>query len=104
MNAINGFGQELTVKRGVRLDSFLFDDGWDDPQTLWQFQSGFPHGFAPLRAAAQKYRSAIGVWISRLRRIRAAEAARLEFGSAQGFETNASGLSLAGPEILSALS
>ena len=33
---IEVFGRELFDKRGVRLDSFVFDDGWDNYQTLWQ--------------------------------------------------------------------
>jgi hypothetical protein len=34
LDRINAFGQQLTVARQVQLDSFLFDDGWDDPTTL----------------------------------------------------------------------
>ena len=60
LNVINTFGEELVVKRGVKLDSFLFDDGWDDTATLWRFHSGFPNGFTPLRQAAAKYRAAPG--------------------------------------------
>ena len=41
---------ELHQKRGVKLDSFLFDDGWDDHASLWGFNSGFPNGFTPLTA------------------------------------------------------
>src|SRR5207245_837248 len=51
---IEAFGAELHAKRGVTLVSFLFDDGWDDPQTLWHFHAGFPRGFAPLREAAAR--------------------------------------------------
>src|SRR5208282_4591384 len=64
LNVINTFGEELVVKRGVKLDSFLFDDGWDDPATLWRFHSGFPNGFTPLRQAAAKYGAAPGIWLS----------------------------------------
>ena len=39
----------------------VFDDGWDDPQTLWQFHSGFPHGFKPL---AELCRSTTRTWAS----------------------------------------
>ena len=46
------------------LNSFLFDDGWDDPKTLWGFHSGFPNGFSPLRDAAARYGTAPGVWMS----------------------------------------
>lgn len=95
--AIAQFGRELTQKRGVRLDSFLFDDGWDDNQTLWQFHSGFPNGFTPLMAAAARWHTAIGVWLSPFGGYGSAREQRLAFASSQGYETNASGFSLAGP-------
>src|SRR6516162_7547071 len=61
LNVINTFGTELTKKRGVPIASFLFDDGWDDPSTLWQFNAGFPDGFTKLRAATAAYNTAPGV-------------------------------------------
>jgi len=55
VEAIEVFGRELTAERGVRLHSFVFDDGWDDPKTLWQIdRKHFPRGFAPLLKAARK--------------------------------------------------
>ncbi|HTL73785.1 MAG TPA: enterotoxin [bacterium] len=96
LDAINQIGRELVEQRGVKLDSFLFDDGWDDNRTLWQFHSGFPNGFAPLKTAAARYDSAIGVWLSPFGGYRQAKAQRIEFGSAQGFETNANGFALSG--------
>ena len=53
--ASNAFGHELTEKRGVKLDSFLFDDGWDNHKSLWKFNDGFPNGFTPVKEAADKY-------------------------------------------------
>ena len=41
LGAINAFGNELVKKRGVTMDSFLFDDGWDDPKNLWHFHLDF---------------------------------------------------------------
>ena len=41
LNVINTFGEELVVKRGVKLDSFLFDDGWDDTRPV-AVSSAFP--------------------------------------------------------------
>jgi hypothetical protein len=55
LGVITAFGTELHERRNVVLDSFLFDDGWDDPQTLWRFHAGFPHGFTPLRDPAARY-------------------------------------------------
>ena len=66
------FGEELTVKRGVKLDSFLFDDGWDDYATLWQFDKpDFPNGFAPLAGGGGEIRRGAGhlaFAVGRLRR------------------------------------
>ena len=60
VDRINAFGRELTEKRGVKLDSFLFDDGWDKHDSLWKFNGGFPDGFTPLKDAAQRYNAAAG--------------------------------------------
>ena len=97
-NAINQFGQHLVTERGVQMDSFLFDDGWDDNKTLWQFHSGFPNGFTPLKAAAAQYHAGIGVWVSPFGGYDLARKQRLQFASQFGYETNASGFSLAGPK------
>jgi hypothetical protein len=98
LNRIHAFGRELVEKRGVKLDAFVFDDGWDDNRTLWKFHAGFPDGFAPLRAAAAKYGAGIGTWISPWGGYSRAKAERLEYGKTQGFETNRHGFSLAGPK------
>jgi len=98
LGVIEAFGRELTQRRGVAMDSFVFDDGWDDNRTLWGFHSGFPRGFAPLDAAAQKYKSHVGVWLSPWGGYGQAKAERLKYGQTQGFETNQNGFSLAGPK------
>ncbi|MFH1264253.1 MAG: enterotoxin [Planctomycetota bacterium] len=98
LDVIETFGRELIEKRGVKMDSFVFDDGWDDPKTLWGFHSGFPQGFTPLKEAAAKYDSALGTWFSPWGGYGQRKAQRLEYGKTQGFETNARGFSLAGPK------
>jgi len=98
LEAIEGFGRDLTKKRGVELDSFVFDDGWDDNRTLWRFDKGFPNGFTPLEKAATKYDSALGVWLSPWGGYGVAKKGRLAYGKTQGFETNDRGFSLAGPK------
>ena len=55
LKVIDLFGKELIEQRKVVMDSFVPDDGWDDPATLWRFHEGFPHGFAALRQAAERY-------------------------------------------------
>ena len=94
---IDAFGTELHQKRGVTLDSFLFDDGWDDSKTLWRFNSGFPDGFAKLNAATRKYGAGPGVWMSPWGGYGKPHEERVAYGKAQGFETNADGFALSGP-------
>lgn len=97
LGVMKQFGREMFEKRGVPLDSFVFDDGWDDPKTLWKFHDGFPSGFAPHQKAAERQKSAIGVWLSPWGGYGQAKKDRLEYGKTQGFETNSRGFALAGP-------
>jgi hypothetical protein len=94
---IAAFGEELHRTRGVELDSFLFDDGWDDPNTLWGFHKGFPRGFSALRDAAARYGAAPGVWMSPWGGYGKPKQDRLAVGKTKGFETNAGGFALSGP-------
>lgn len=98
LDTIEAFGGQTVRQRGAKLDAFVFDDGWDDPKTLWQFHDGFPKGFAPLRAAAARYGAMLGTWISPWGGYGKRKAERLTCGKARGFETNRSGFSLAGPK------
>ncbi|MGH9732025.1 MAG: enterotoxin, partial [Candidatus Acidiferrales bacterium] len=97
LDVINAFGAELRAKRGVTLDSFLFDDGWDNHKSLWNFNSGFPSGFAPLKQAAVKYGAAPGIWLSPWGGYDGPRKERLEFGKQQGYEENSGGFVLSGP-------
>jgi hypothetical protein len=96
LELIDVFGRELVEKRGVTLDSFVHDHGWDDVSRVWQFHSGFPQGLASERAAAAKYHSAVGIWFSPWGGY-SGRAKRVEAGQEQGFETSKNGLTLAGP-------
>jgi len=96
LELIDIFGRELVKKRGVVLDSFVHDHGWDNVSVVWQFHQGYPRGFTPHREAAAKYQSTVGVWFSPWGGY-SGRALRVEAGERQGFETNKNGLSLAGP-------
>jgi hypothetical protein len=97
LDVIRAFGEELTVKRSVKIDSFLFDDGWDDPHSLWSFDPGFPDGFAKLKIAAAKYGAAPGIWLSPWGGYDEAKEQRLKYAKLQGFETNEGGFALSAP-------
>jgi hypothetical protein len=97
LKVVELFGKELIRQRRVKMDSFVLDDGWDDPASLWLFHKGFPNGFAPSRRAVEEYDSVLGAWLSPFGGYGTAKQARLKYGREQGFETNKSGFSLAGP-------
>lgn len=97
-SVIHAFGTELVEKRGVKLDSFLLDDGWDDPRSLWTVNSGFPDGLAPLSKDANEYGAALGIWLSPWGGYNEAKDIRLQYGKKEGFETNEGGFALSGPK------
>jgi len=98
LDRIHAFGEELAVKRGVKLDSFLFDDGWDDRSGSWHFSKDFPHGFVPLREAAAKYGAAPGMWLSPWGGYSTPKEERVARGKAAGYEIVNDGLALSGPK------
>jgi hypothetical protein len=99
LDRIKVFSDSLISKRMVKMDAFLFDDGWDDNKSLWQFNTGFPNGFTKLTQATQAVNAGLGVWISPWGGYDEPKLQRLTFGRQQvpAFETNENGFSLTGP-------
>jgi hypothetical protein len=95
---VNAFGTELSRKRGVKLSSFLFDDGWDDPATLWHFNAGFPNGFTEVRKAAARYDAAAGVWMSPWGGYGKPKQQRVAAAKSDGYEIVDNGFALSGPK------
>ena len=102
LEAIRLFGERFIQPHGVIMDAMVFDDGWDDPRSLWGFHRGFPNGFQPLAALCRQYGTRLGVWLSPFGGYGAPKEQRLKYGREQGFETNANGFSLAGPKYYGA--
>jgi hypothetical protein len=98
LDRVNAFGKELHEKRGVALDSYLFDDGWDNHATLWSFNAGFPDGFTRVREAAQKYGAEPGVWLSPWGGYDGPKKERVAFGEKEGYEIVEGGFALSGPK------
>ena len=99
LDRIKVYRDSLVLKRHVKLGAYLFDDGWDDNKSLWQFNNGFPNGFSKLSAAANASNAVLGVWVSPWGGYHQAKAQRLAYGKQQNppFETNKNGFSLNGP-------
>ncbi len=104
LGVVNAFATELGEKRGVKMDSFLFDDGWDDTAKggEWVFHKGFPNGFTPVREAAAKAGAAPGVWLSPWGGYGKPREQRVQSGKAAGYEASGSGyetlFALSGPK------
>ena len=98
LERIHEIGDELHVKRGVTLDSFLFDDGWDDHNNLWQIRPDFKDGFTPLEQAAAEYGAAPGIWLSPWGGYGKAKDERIAAAKRDGYELAGGLLALSGPK------
>jgi hypothetical protein len=96
LETIEYFGRELVEKRGVKMDAFVWDDGWDDFNTLWDFHKGFPDGFRNLMSAGGKYGVSQGVWMSPNGGYATAKEKRIAYGKPLGYETNDNGYAMGG--------
>ena len=63
LGILNTWKKELFEKRGVKLDAYVLDDGWDDFNSLWDFHVGFPNGFAKLNEVATSMDCGMGTWL-----------------------------------------
>lgn len=97
LDRIDAVGTALHARRGVQLDGFLFDDGWDDLSGSWRFSERFPDGFVPLRTAAARHGAAPGVWLSPWGGYGPPRDERVRRGAAQGYEVVEGGFALSGP-------
>lgn len=68
LDVVTNFNEELVKKRGVSVQSYLVDDGWDDPgQGLWAENTNkFPGGFTALKAQMDQLNAHLAIWISPL--------------------------------------
>ena len=98
LDRINAFGRELVEQRHVKMDSFLFDDGWDDYSGSWNFSKAFPSGFVPLCKAAEKYGAAPGVWLSPWGGYGKPRQERVANGRKAGYGIVDNGLALSAPK------
>ncbi|HJR10088.1 MAG TPA: enterotoxin [Rhodanobacteraceae bacterium] len=98
LDRIGTFGEQLVEKRHVKMDSFLFDDGWDDYSGSWSFSKAFPHGFVPLCEAAEKFGAAPGIWLSPWGGYGKPHAERVANGRKLGYGTVDGSLALSAPK------
>lgn len=81
----------------VKLDAFVFDDGWDNLDSLWYFDPvKFPNGFAEQALLCREFNSGIGVWMSPFGGYLENQKRRILSAKREGLEINDKGLSLSG--------
>lgn len=68
LDVVTNFNRELVKERGVPVQSYLIDDGWDTPgHGLWAENTNkFPGGFAALKSQMDKLNAHLAIWISPL--------------------------------------
>lgn len=98
LDVIAQYSKELVQKRGVKMSSFLFDDGWDDKSGDWNFHKGFPNGFSPIKAAAERIGADPGIWLSPWGGYGDPRDQRLAGGKKLGYEIDSEGFALSGPK------
>lgn len=63
LRILNNWKKQLWEKRGMKLDAYVIDDGWDDFNSLWDFHVGFPNGFAKVDEVAKSMGCGLGTWL-----------------------------------------
>lgn len=102
--SMSAFRKELWEKRGVFINSYLWDDGWDNFDSLWGFNENFPNGFKELAEEAHKVPGAtIGCWMSPFGGYGGSYARRVQYAKKNGIiDQNASGMQLSKPTYYAA--
>lgn len=63
IDRVRTWGDSL-AKRGVQLNTFLWDSGWDDWNDMWNFNPHLPDGFKNINKEVEKYGATSGAWLS----------------------------------------
>lgn len=76
---MNAWKTNLYDAYGVGIDAFVWDDGWDDFNSLWSFHIGFPYGFKNLNRKSLEQGAGTGAWLGPVGGYGSAKAQRLAF-------------------------
>ena len=63
IDRVKTWGDSLKA-RGIGLNCFLWDSGWDDWNNMWEFNKKLPNGFNNINASAKQYDASMGAWLS----------------------------------------
>lgn len=97
LERMDEWNKEFITGRGVALDAFLLDDGWDDLTGRWLFGPAFSNGFGKVREKADSLHSSVGLWLSPWGGYNKPRDVRVSHAKEYGFETVDGKLALSGP-------
>jgi len=64
VGTFEAFKRNVLDPYGLRMDVFVPDDGWQDPQSIWRPRDHlYPQGFRPLSEALEARGTRLGLWI-----------------------------------------
>ena len=79
LSVLDSWKSNLFTKHKTNIDAFVWDDGWDNFNSLWDFHVGFPNGFSSVNAKAKEQNCGIGTWLSPVGGYGASKKNRLAF-------------------------
>lgn len=97
LDRMDTYAHELIKKRGVKLDGFLLDDGWDDRSGKWLFGPAFSNGFGVVKQKADSLHTSVGLWLSPWGGYNKPRDIRVSHAKESGFETVDGKFALSGP-------
>ena len=98
---LDAWKTNLFDKHNVGIDAFVWDDGWDDFNSLWDFHIGFPEGFSNINRKATPMGTGIGAWLGPVGGYGASKAQRLAYWN-NTHSTQITNFELSNPEYLDA--
>jgi uncharacterized protein (DUF2249 family) len=64
LRIIELFQKEMVERRGLKLDTFVLDDGWDIYRSDWVLsKEQFPRGLSPIIEALEEMGTDLGIWL-----------------------------------------
>ena len=59
-----GFKEKVLDPYGLKMDTFVPDDGWQNPESIWEPKKKlYPEGFGPLARKLEEQGTRLGLWI-----------------------------------------
>lgn len=102
IEVLNSWDEQLYKKRGVNIDAFVLDDGWDDFNSLWGFHKGFPDGFKNINTLAAQQKAGIGTWLGPVGGYGGSKSLRLEHWNKEHPDHKINNFQLGNPEYYNA--